>query len=297
MRFNRKKLEQRAGTFAFKFLLNHVERKDALGAERFGIRLGRFIYRISKKHRNRALSNLAMAMPELTDSERQDICRRMFEHFGIVGADFLRSRKRTHEEVLESVEMEGFPHVLEALAQDKGVIVVTGHFGNWERVGHYSTARGYKMYVVAREANDSALNSMVAELRAASGLEVESRGNAARAILRLLGQKQMVAILPDQNSEEIFVPFFGLPTGTVQGPAVLHERTGAPIITAFCARTGPVKYRLVISPPLQKVEGYDGPEGMTRAINNALEDIIRQYPEQWLWLHDRWKSARRRGLV
>lgn len=297
MRLDRKKLEQKAGTLAFRWMLRWVERKNALQAEKLGKKIGRLIHRVSKKHRNRTLSNLQLALPSLSEAERQGIAIRMFEHFGIVATDFLRSRKRTNEEVLASVEMEGFETITDALALGKGVIVVTGHLGNWERVGHYCFARGYKISVVARDANDSALQEMIGELRASTGLQVQSRGNAARTILSLLRKGEMVAILPDQNSEEIFVPFFGLPTGTVQGPAVLHERTGAPVVGAYCVRTGPAKYRLILEGPLQKVEGYEGPEGMTRAINDSLERVIRAYPEQWLWMHDRWKSSRKRGLV
>jgi KDO2-lipid IV(A) lauroyltransferase len=293
----RKKIEGKVGAWSFIRLQRWMERKDALQAERIGARLGRLIFKVSKKHRRRALSNLELAMPELSENERMRIAKGVFEHFGMVGTDFMRTRKRTDEEVLQSVTMEGFEHVEHALSLGKGVLVITGHFGNWERMGQYARANGFLMNVVARDADDSTMNRMMFDLRNTAGLNVISRGNAARTMLSLLKENQLVAVLPDQNSSEIFVPFFGKPCGTVQGPGVLHLRTGAPLLPVYCPRVGPAKYRLIIRPPIEPVPGFEGPEGYTRAINESLEEVIREYPEQWLWLHDRWKSARRRGLV
>lgn len=293
----RREFEGRVGTWFFRRIQRWVEKRDALQAEKLGAKLGRLIFRISRKHRNRSLANLELAMPELSPEKRVQIARGVFEHFGIVGTDFMRTMKRTDEEVLESVTMEGFEHVEAALALGKGVLVITGHFGNWERLGQYARAKGFTMNVVARDANDTGMNKMMMDLRGHAGLNVLPRGNAAKQMLSLLRENQLVAVLPDQNSRETFVPFFGKPCGTVLGPAVLHLRTGAPLLPAFCPRVGPVKYRLVIRPPLEPVQGFDGPEAFTRSMNNCLEEIIREYPEQWLWLHDRWKSAKRAGLV
>jgi Kdo2-lipid IVA lauroyltransferase/acyltransferase len=293
----RKEIEGKLGAWAFRRVQKWVEKKDALQAEKLGAKLGRFIFKVSKKHRNRALNNLALAMPELAEAERHRIALGVFEHFGMVGTDFMRTMKRTDQEVIDSIEMEGFEHVQKAVDAGKGAFIITGHFGNWERMGQYGRCNGFTMRVVARDANDSTMNQMMMQLRSHAGLDVLPRGNAIKQMLGLLKQNQLVAILPDQNSSEIFVPFFGKPCGTVQGPAVLHLRTGAPLIPVFCARVGPVKYKIIIKPPLEPVPGFDGPEGYTRAINNSLEEIIRQYPEQWLWLHDRWKSARRKGLL
>ncbi|MFY9234953.1 MAG: lysophospholipid acyltransferase family protein [Fimbriimonadaceae bacterium] len=293
----RKELEGRLGAWFFRRIQRWVEKKDALQAEKAGAKLGRFIYRVSKKHRNRALANLELAMPELSIQERERIAKGVFEHFGMVGTDFMRTMKRSDQEVIDSITMEGFEHVESALALGKGVLVITGHFGNWERLGQYARAKGFTMHVVARDANDSKMNQIMMDLRGHAGLNVLPRGNAARQMLGLLKDNQLVAVLPDQNSSETFVPFFGKPCGTVQGPAVLHLRTGAPLLPSFCARVGPGKYRLMIKPHIQPEPGFDGPEAYTRAINNAIEEVIREYPEQWLWLHDRWKSARRAGLL
>lgn len=298
MKWNRKAVEGKAGELAFRWALRSFRHKSNDEAERSGARLGMLIFYLTKKHRRRTRSNLALAMPELSPQERERITRGVFKHFGRMLGDFLRTESRSNQEVLDSIEIVGREHFEDALKLGKGVIAVGGHFGNFERGSQWCSANGIPLHAVARDANQSALNEMVNDLRAKAGAKVLSRGNAVRGILATLRRNEIVAILPDQNAREIFVPFFGHLCGCVQGPAVLHERTGAPVIPTYTVWLGPGKYRLVVGAPLVKAEGYeDSPEGMTRSINASLEAIVRQYPEQWLWLHDRWKDARRKGLL
>ncbi|MCO5298141.1 MAG: lysophospholipid acyltransferase family protein [Fimbriimonadaceae bacterium] len=293
-----KKLEGRLGALAFAVGQMWFVRKSPEAAERSGERLGRFFFRTFGKFRERARSNLALALPELDEAERERIAREVFLHFGRVIADFLRTKGRSQQEVMDGyVEIVGMEHLDAASALGKGVVIITGHFGNWERAAAYFSAIGTPLHVVARDADDEQLNAMVGELREAAGLKVLSRGSAMRGILTTLRRNGYVAILPDQNTEESYVPFFGMPAGTVQGPAVIHYRTGAPIIPIYSIWLGPNRYRLEVHSPLAADEGFDEVEGMTRAVNRSIEEAIRRHPEQWLWLHDRWKSARRKGLL
>lgn len=287
----------RIGGWAFVRLQRWLEGKDAAAAERVGERLGKLAYRVSRKHRERALENLARAFPEATPEQRATWAEGVLIHFGRTMSDFMRSAKRTKEEVINSIEASGLDHLDAALAAGKGAILITAHFGNWERMSSYLAMRGYKLSAVARDANDPQMNALVEKLRQSGGIEVISRGNAARQILSRLRKNEAVGILPDQNSDEIFVPFFGVPCGTVQGPAVLSTRSGAPILPTYCARIGEGRYRLWMEPPLEAEEGFEPVEGLTRALNLSLEGAIRQYPEQYLWIHNRWKSAKARGLV
>lgn len=275
-----------------------VLKKNPEQADLAGRKIGRLVFRLDWKHRSRALSNLAMAFPEKTAEERRRIAIADFEHFGSVAADFMRSSLRTKEELIANTTSEGYEHLEKALELGKGVLLITPHFGNWERGGHWVIAKGNPMCVVARDANDSDLNRLVQELRESGGMEVISRGNAARPILQSLRKNKVVAILPDQNSEEAFVPFFGKPAGTTQGPSVLHLRSSAPMIPAFCVVKGPAKLHLIFGPPIEPDPAYEDPAtGLTAAMNRCLEETIRVYPEQYLWFHDRWKSARKKGLL
>ena len=221
----------------------------------------------------------------------------VFAHFGMSMADFIRAGKRSKEEVLSSITPEGFDSIEQLLKEGKGIIIVTGHFGYWERLAQFIALQGHPFSVIVRDVNDPATNQLVLEMRTAAGVSSISRGNAARAVLTRLRKNELVGILPDQNSGDIFVPFFGKPCGTFVGPAVLGERAGAPLVPVYCYRTGPGKYHAVVKPKLEPEPGYDRIEGLMRAVNQSLEDIVREHPEQYLWMHDRWKSARKEGLL
>lgn len=285
------------GAVGLKIATLLLVRKDPLRAEAVGRRLGSLLW-LSKKHRNRALANLKLAFPELTDEQRLDITKRCFQHFGMLATDFFRTPYRSQDEFTKDVVYEGLEHLDKALAKDEGIVIVTGHLGNWERAGAMAFHRGFELYAVQRDANSGFVNRWMTEQRKKSGLNILSRGNAIRSILKLLHEKKAVTMLVDQNCSEVFVPFFGLPTGTVTGPALIHLRTGAPLIPAFCMKTGPNSFKAHIYPELTPDPAYEDPRvGLTAAMNAALEDIIRKYPEQWLWFHDRWKSARRSGRL
>ncbi len=292
-----KLLLDKAGPHALDLIQRGFLTPDVEVAERRGAALGRLLYRIDKKHRNRTLSNLELAFPEWTAEERLKVSTKVFEHFGRITGDFLRSPIRTNEEVLASSEVVGFEHFEAAFGRGKGVIGVTAHFGNWERFAHWVTAGGREISVIARDANQSAIQERVSRIRSVAGTSVISRGDSAVEISSRLRRNELIGILPDQNSEESFVPFFGHPCGSVLGPAVLHRRTGAALLPTYCARIGPGKYRMIILPPIDLENKNKDFVALTAEMNAALESIVRQYPDQWLWMHDRWKSARMRGML
>jgi len=294
----KRRIVGRIGAWLFKSAKWFVLRRDIEGAERIGASLGRLLFRLSPKHRKRALSNLALAYPEISKSERRALAVKVFEHFGRIAADFLWSEKRTPEVLLEGMECSGFEHVEQAVAGGKGTLILTGHFGNWERMLHLFAVKGYRGHVVARPIEDPVLQDEVWRLRELSGAGLLSRGDAARAILKGLRSNLVVGLLPDQNSDESYLPFFEMPAGTTIGPAVLAERTGAAFLPSFCFRLGPGKYRAEILPPLRPCADDPNPaESMMRQFNESLESVTRRYPEQWLWFHDRWKSARESGRL
>ena len=285
------------GAIAIRGAQRTFQRRNVEAAERLGEKLMMYGYRLDRKHRERAIKNILLAFPEKSPEEAEALAQETFRHFGRVMGDFLRSPARTDEEVLASMEPADMGPYLQANAKDKGVLAITGHLGNFERLAHWYQAQGFSMSVVARDANDEGLQNEVAKIRGGRGLSMLSRGNSARAILQRIKEKQTVGILPDQNADECFVPFFGKPCGTTLGPAVLHLRTGAPLVPGYCLRTGPGTYRVEIFEPMEYERGKTKPEDIMADLNAVLEQVIRKYPEQYLWLHDRWKSARRKGLL
>jgi KDO2-lipid IV(A) lauroyltransferase len=271
--------------------------EDVAKAERRGALIGRLAYRFDKKHRNRAIANLELAYPDWTHEQRVELAKRMFDHFGLIMGDFLRTPLRSDEEVLASTEVEGFEIFDSVLARGNGIIACTGHVGNWERFAHWVSASGRHISVVARDANQSKIQDRVSAIRARSRANVISRGDSARELIRRLRNNEAVGILPDQNSEECFVKFFGKTCGSVLGPAVLHQRTGATLLPAFCVRLGAGKYRIIVKEPIDLDNAEKDGAVLMGQVQAAIESVIREYPEQWLWMHDRWKSSRLSGRL
>ncbi len=293
-----KQIEGRVGEFLLRRIQKAVLRKTPEAAEAFGIRLGRSLYRVGKSRVRRCLENLELAFPEMPLIEREALSRRIFEHFGIVSADFLRGPVRSMEEFYASTEIVGAEYLDAALEKGKGVVMITGHFGNWDRCSTWVVDRGHSLSVVAREADTEGVNAFLMSVRSANGTKVIPRGAAARPMIEALRRNELVGIFPDQNNDEIYIPFFGKPAGTALGPGVIAERTGAPVVPIYCVRVGRCKYRIEVFPPLEIEPGFEVKgEGVMRAINANLEMVIRRHPEQWLWFHDRWRNAKKKGLI
>ncbi len=268
---------------------------DIAKSERRGAALGLLLCRLDKKHRTRTVANIALAFPQVPKAEQSEMAKGMFQHFGRTVADFLRSPLRSNEDIQRTTTTEGQEHLRNVLDQGQGVLLISAHLGNFERMCQCIAIEGVNVSGIARDANESAITDKVNSLRN-QYMEILSRGNAARETIKRLKANELVVILPDQNADEAYIPFFGKPAGTVLGPAVLHLRTKAPILPCCHLRTGPGTYRHVYLEPIRALEGEKPEELMTR-VNLAIEEMIRLAPEQYLWMHDRWKYARRRGLL
>lgn len=276
-----------------------VSRLSVEGRLRWGRSIGELIWLAGKRRRHVAVDNLGYAFPEMSVAERTDLAHRSALHFGQSVVDFMCADQWTRESIEASTTIVGREHLDEALAGGNGVLLITGHLGNWERLSAYVSLCGIDLTVIIRDANQEGVNDLVNSMRRASGTKVIPRGDAARPILNILKRNAMVGIIPDQNSEEAFIPFFGQPAGTVLGPGVIRERTGAAVLPGSCFHLGEGRFELKFYPLLQPVEVEDGKkgEGTMLAIHHWLEGVIREHPEQWLWMHDRWRAAKQRGLV
>lgn len=275
-----------------------LARKSQVEVEQFGAKLGRILFRVAKKRRARAISNLTIAFPELSDEERDNLALKVFEHFGRSSADFLASKGRTFADLEATTEVCGIENLEKATTMGVGTLLVTGHLGNWERIPAWLAYKGYDVGVVIRNADQEGVNQIVNEIRTKPGTIVIPRGDSARKILTHLRRNGIVGIISDQNAEDTFLPFFGKPAGTNLGAGVIQERTQSAVLPAYCVYIGPGRYRLVFDPLLQPFPGYEMKgEGLLRAMNAWIEGVIRQYPEQWLWFHDRWRNAREAGLL
>jgi KDO2-lipid IV(A) lauroyltransferase len=296
----KKRIERRLGGWALAGIARLFRLLPKRKLDGVGRWIGRRIMGISKKYRERTIKNLRLAFPSWSDEEIRRTAIGVFEHFGKTTARFFGGGKDTAEEILASVRFNGMDAVDRALERGKGILAITAHFGNWERMAEAIALKGYKISVVARDANEVRTTKIVNDVRKGRGIDVFSRGKAARELLRRLKANEIVGILTDQNTREIMVPFFGMPAGTNEGPAVIHMLTGAPLFTAFAAELEDGTYSVDVE-PLQIPEPTGDREADVKAImvsvNSKIEEAVRKHPEQWLWMHDRWRWARELGLM
>ncbi len=268
-------------------------------AIRLGAGVGLLGYALVGRYRRVAIANLQRAFPEWSPAQVRATAKRVFRNFGVSLAEFLKAPSMSREAIAKRIEVVGLEHLDSAFRQGKGVLLITGHFGNWELMARYLCLLGYPIWVIARDTDDPATTELVTMVRERSGYKVIPRGKAAHRVLRVLRQNEAVGILPDQNAGDVFVEFFGQKAGSVAGPAVFHQRTGALLVPLFNVRLPGDYHRIEILPPMQFEPSENlqaDSQRIMQALHDVLETYVRRYPDQWLWLHDRWKSARKRGL-
>ena len=292
----RKQWERLGGRIGLRLIVTPLRLMPWGMAQGFGKFLGSLMYRALGRYRRVAFKNLALVYgEEKSEFERIAMAKSVFRHFGQVATEFVKLPQLSRAEVDRLVTVEGEEHLKEAFAAGHGVLAVTGHFGNWEMLGRWLGIHDIPLNVVARRANDPEAEKLLRGSREGYGAQVFLRGGgSARAMLNCLKLNELIILLPDQNSAEIFVPFFGIPTGTADGPALIHLKTGAKIVFAWCIRMPDNRFRLTFEPVYsyaptgnKKVDV----EAVTTEINARLEAQIRKHPTQWLWLHDRWKAS------
>jgi len=287
-------MERSAGRMLIRLLAGPIRTLPLPMARAFGVGLAWVAFRTVGRYRRVARKNLALIYPEKPAPEREQMARAVFRHFGCMAGEFLKLPRLDKAMVERMVVVEGEENLRQALARGKGVLLITGHFGNWEFMARWLSSHGYPINVVARDARDPAATKLLTDTREGNGAQVLYRGNSARAVLQCLKKNEIVALLPDQNAADVFVPFMGKRTGTVDGPAIIHLKMGAPLLFSWCIRLPDNRFQLTFEPPEVVLSTGDKSADVERTmtlINARLEAQIRRNPTQWLWLHDRWKAS------
>ena len=200
------------------------------------------------------------------------------------------------ERLLSRIAIDGVEHLRSAMREHGRALLLTAHLGNWELLTAASGLTPYRLSVVARPLDAPWLDGLAGRLRSRSGVDLIDKRAALRPVLRALGGGAMVGILLDQNAarhEGVFVPFFGRAASTSRSIAVLALRTGTPIVPAFIRREAAGRHRVTIHAPLPLPSGEPGLSAvvaLTARCTEAIEAAIRETPEQWLWIHDRWRT-------
>jgi KDO2-lipid IV(A) lauroyltransferase len=267
-------------------------------ARRVGAFFGSVAYYLVQLDRQRILENLQLAYGnELSDARRREITRGVFRTAGMGVAEAAYVSSGRVDQVLQGMRVEGMDEVREVIAQGRGIVMVTAHFGNWELgVVPFVRSLPCEVGVVARELSNPHLEQLLLQQRVRCGEKVFLRGKTGRDYVRFLRSGNMLGVVGDMDTtrgEGIFVNFFGRPAWTQTGIGRLARMGRARVFTAFASfdPTDPSRSCLEIKPlpePVTKDETEWIAE-ITQAFTDRIEDIVRRYPEQWMWMHRRWR--------
>jgi KDO2-lipid IV(A) lauroyltransferase len=264
-----------------------------------GSLLGRLIHfgaSLNKKRIAYNIDAIGLMDKNLKENERREILRKSCRHFGRFLSEGFRIERLDKNSVDKLVTIHGLENLDNAVAKKRGVILSWAHFGHFE-LGYVTLAlKGYDIRAVIRTVDNKSIDRQLDQLRTASGITVIKRERAAREIVSALRQKAIVALMYDQNAafNNAFVPFFGKPAATFVTPAVMARRTDCAVVPMFCVRNDDEdRYDLRIYPALRAADTADVDlfnMVILKQLNTILEGEIRKNPEQWLWLHRRWKT-------
>jgi KDO2-lipid IV(A) lauroyltransferase len=266
-------------------------------ARAVGISFAQLIYLLHFKLRRVGMRNLELAFPEKNRSERARILRGEFTSLGRQLAEVCQFPKYTLENVNQVVVYEGFENYERAYARGKGVLFLTAHFGGWELSAFMHSMHGHWMHIVMRPMDNVYLDRMIREYRTMHGNTVVPKDDFIRGLLAAMKNGETVGILMDTNMtppQGIFVDFFGIPACTASGLARIALRTDAAVVPGFTI-WDPIlrKYRLHFDPAVELIRTGDDEADITantQKFTKIIEDYVRKYPDQWLWVHRRWKT-------
>jgi KDO2-lipid IV(A) lauroyltransferase len=265
-------------------------------AQGLGAGLGRAAYWVLPGRRRVALDNLILVYGDtLSPAARATLARRCFEHLGTTAVECCRLFFGPAERLLGRVRGQGMEHIGQALARGRGIFFLTGHFGNWELLAATHGLAGFGLSVVVRPLDNPYLDRLIARARERSGLRAISKRDAVLGVRAALARGECIGILLDQDAgrDGVFVPFLGHPASTSRALAVLAIKTRAPVVPAFIHRLPDGGHELVLDPeiPLAITGDLDHDiEVNTARFTAAIERHVRAHPEQWFWVHRRWKS-------
>jgi len=275
------------------YIIGHIPRPLALVCGRLA---GRLVYLVDKRHRKTVMDNLAMAYRgQLDEARMRATARGVFENLGMTAFEFTRLPWLGKRDIDKFVECVGKEHLDAALAKGRGVMLYTAHFGNWELMAAWYGLAGYKLDIVVRDLDSPLMDTFVTWARSRPGNTIVSKGRSMRKLIKCLSANGIAGILLDQNVadvEGVFVDYFGVPACTNKGPATLALSTGAAMVPTFIVREG-ARHTIFIGQETALVNTGDKEADVvknTAACTRVIEEMVRKHPEQWFWVHRRWKT-------
>lgn len=265
-------------------------------ARALGVAIGTLAYLTLSRLRKVGKRNLLLAFPGYSESDRELILFREYRHLGYLLAEFCLMSRYTRKSVSQFIRYDGLNRLLEA-KQGRGALILTGHLGAWELSSFFHSLMGHPMGLVIRRLDNPLVDALVNRIRCLHGNRVIHKDDFARGLLDAMRLGETVGILMDTNMtppQGVFVPFFGVPACTAAGLARIARKTGAAVLPGFLLWEA-AEHRYVLhfgeELQLQRTEDIEADAlANTALFNRVLESYIRKYPDQWLWLHRRWKT-------
>jgi KDO2-lipid IV(A) lauroyltransferase len=247
-----------------------------------------------RPRRNVALDNLRQAFPESDEAWRKETVRKCYAHIAWMVAEYLSLVSDPAQVNSWVVETEGKEILDDLRDSGRGAIILTGHVGNWELLAGWLAQSGYPLTAVVRNPDDPNLSELIENYRAKLGVGTIEKHFIMKDAVRFAKKGGFLGLLPDQawHSAGVHGPFFGRMCYTAGGPAAIAHLAGVPVVPVVSYRLAPFRHRVIISPPIPMAEDVDRNRAIqenTHRMNRAIEKMIRPFPEQWLWLHRRWK--------
>lgn len=262
-----------------------------------GTTLGDVLYFVVKPRKNLILENLNNARGfELNCQEKEKLTRQVYRNFGKTLIEFVKIIRWDKKTIDKVVKIEGLDNLQEAKQRGKGVVLLTGHIGNWHVMGMAVTLNGYPVNnVIKRQRNSWVADWIAAQIERAKMRSIFQSSNNPREIIKALRNGDIVEFLGDLHAGDggVFIDFLGRPASTYPGPVVLAIRTGAPIVVAVDVRLKDNTHRVFIEEPVYLDAGKADEEQVIKhlfLLTKRLEKYIIKYPDQWFWLHNRWKT-------
>lgn len=266
-------------------------------ARSFAVGAMRFFYAVLPRLRKTAEINLRIAFPDWDDAKRKAVIRGMLRNLGWMAAEFARFPKYSKQNIERVIVLDGHENFLEGQRRGKGVLYLTGHIGAWELSSFAHALYGYPLHYMARPIENRRIDALVNRYRCLSGNRPIFKNESARVTLKVLKEAGTIGILADQNTmpqEAVFVDFFGKAASTTTGMARLALHTDAAVVPGYAVWDERLdKYWLRFEPPVKLVRTGNAERDIlenTRKFTKVLEDVIRKYPEQWVWVHGRWNT-------
>ena len=260
------------------------------GSQRLGGAIGRLAWHLARRDRRRAIEHLAIAFPALAEADRHRLAHACFVHLGRTLMEMLQLLHLDCDGVARHLTVEGWEEVEALQRQGRPILFLTAHCGTWEMLAAAAGCRGVPLTGIARQQDDPRADAVTIELRARFGARTILRGSreARRDLLRVLRGGSALAMLIDQDTrvDGTWVPFFGRLAFTPTGGAEIALRQGFGVLPAFDERRPDGSHLLRVLPPL---ELPDDPAAATAVMTQAIEDQVRRRPEQWVWMHRRWR--------